>query len=78
MANPLILEARVLAVADVIEAMSSHRPYRPALGVEKALEEISKGRGVAYDPKVVDACLRLFDKKEIQPGEFKPLVAAAG
>ena len=54
------LEARVLTVADVVEAMSSHRPYRPALGVDKALEEISKGRGVLYDATVVDACLKLF------------------
>jgi len=59
----ILLEARVLAVADVVEAMSSHRPYRPALGIEKALEEISKNKGVLYDPEVVDACLRLFTEK---------------
>lgn len=57
-----ILEARVLAVADVVEAMSSHRPYRPALGIEKALEEIQSHRGKLYDPDVVDACLRVFQK----------------
>lgn len=51
---------RVLAVADVAEAMSSDRPYRPALGVEPALEEIAEGRGTRYDPSVCDACLRLF------------------
>jgi len=56
----IILEARILAVADVVEAMASHRPYRPALGIDKALEEISQNRGVLYDPEVVDACLRLF------------------
>lgn len=58
----ILLEARILAVADVVEAMSSHRPYRPALGIDKALEEISGKRGVLYDPKVVDTCLNLFKK----------------
>src|SRR5208337_1465438 len=53
------LEARILAVADVVEAMSSHRPYRPALKLSATLEEISKNRGVLYDGEVVDACLRL-------------------
>lgn len=56
----IMREARILAVADVVEAMSSDRPYRPALGIERALDEISKGRGRFYDPEVVDACLRLF------------------
>jgi PAS domain S-box-containing protein/putative nucleotidyltransferase with HDIG domain len=56
----IMLEARILAVADVVEAMSSHRPYRPALGIDKALEEIEKRKGTLYDPKVVDACLKLF------------------
>lgn len=59
----ILIEARVLSVADVVEAISSHRPYRPALGIDKALEEISKNRGILYDPKVVDACLRLFNQK---------------
>ncbi len=58
----IILEARILGVADVVEAISSHRPYRPALGIDSALQEISEGRGVIYDPRVVDACLRLFEK----------------
>lgn len=58
----ILLEARILGVADVVEAMSSHRPYRPALGIEKALAEIKKRRGTLYDPKVADACLRLFEK----------------
>jgi PAS domain S-box-containing protein/putative nucleotidyltransferase with HDIG domain len=58
-----LLEAKILAVADVIEAMASHRPYRPALGINKALEEISKNRGKIYDPDVVDACLKLFQKE---------------
>ncbi|MCJ7663994.1 MAG: PAS domain S-box protein, partial [Desulfobacterales bacterium] len=58
----IILEARILAVADTVEAMSSHRPYRVAHGVERALEEISQNRGTLYDPAVVDACLMLFEK----------------
>lgn len=59
----IILEARILAVADVVEAMMNHRPYRPALGIEKAMEEITQGRGVIYDDRVVDACVRLFTEK---------------
>ena len=49
-----------MSVADIVEAMASHRPYRPALGIEAGLKEIERGRGSAYDPAVVDACLRLF------------------
>jgi HD-GYP domain-containing protein (c-di-GMP phosphodiesterase class II) len=56
----ILLEARIMAVADVLEAMSSHRPYRPALGIDQALAEIERGRGSAYDPTVADACLKLF------------------
>jgi PAS domain S-box-containing protein/putative nucleotidyltransferase with HDIG domain len=59
--NPL---ARILAVADVVEAMSSHRPYRPSKGIEQALEEIELGSGKLYDPAVVDACLRLFRERD--------------
>ena len=55
----ILLEARILCVADVVEAMSSHRPYRPALGLDKAMEEISENKGEFYDPEVVDALLRL-------------------
>jgi PAS domain S-box-containing protein/putative nucleotidyltransferase with HDIG domain len=55
-----ILEARILAVADVVEAMASHRPYRSAMGIDKALEEISTNRGTLYDPDAVDACLNLI------------------
>ena len=65
-----LLEAKILAVADVVEAMSSHRPYRPALGIDKALEEISKNKGRLYDPDVVDACLNLFSSGKF---EFKAL-----
>ena len=56
------LGARILAVADVVEAMSSRRPYRPALGIDKAMEEISKGKCRLYDPQVVDTFLNLFNK----------------
>jgi PAS domain S-box/uncharacterized domain HDIG len=56
----ICLEARILAVADVVEAMSSHRPYRASLGVMAALEEVESGRGTRYDPKAVDACLELL------------------
>jgi HD-GYP domain-containing protein (c-di-GMP phosphodiesterase class II) len=58
----ILLEARIMGVADVVEAMTSHRPYRPSLGIEKALEEISQHRGTLYDPSVVDALGRLESK----------------
>ena len=61
--DEIILEAKILAVADVVEAISSHRPYRPSLGIDKALEEIEENRGKLYDPEVVDACLRVFRKR---------------
>jgi HD-GYP domain-containing protein (c-di-GMP phosphodiesterase class II) len=57
----ICLEAKVLAVADVMEAIVSHRPYRPALSMDKAREEIVTKKGVLYDPDVVDACLRVMD-----------------
>jgi PAS domain S-box-containing protein/putative nucleotidyltransferase with HDIG domain len=59
----ILLESRILMVADVVEAMASHRPYRPALGIEAALKEIEKNRGTLYDGAVVDACLFLFREK---------------
>ena len=62
----ILLEARVLAVADVVEAMSSHRPYRPGLGIDKALAEIERGQGTLYDVDVADACLRLFREKRYE------------
>lgn len=58
-----LLEARIISVADVVEAMTAHRPYRPALGIDKALAEIETNRGLLYDPSVADACLRLFREK---------------
>jgi HD-GYP domain-containing protein (c-di-GMP phosphodiesterase class II) len=61
--------ARILAVADVVEAMSSHRPYRASLGIESALKEIEENRKKKYDADVVDACIRLFREKGFQfPG----------
>jgi PAS domain S-box-containing protein len=62
----ILLEARILCVADVVEAMSSHRPYRPALGISVALDEISQKRGILFDREVVDACLRLFREKNFK------------
>ena len=58
--DQILLEARIIAVADVVEAMASHRLYRPALGIEAGLEEITKHKGVLYDAAVVEACCRLF------------------
>lgn len=60
----IFLEARILAVADVVEAMASHRPYRPARGIKSALEEISQNKSILYDPNVAEACLKLFNKKK--------------
>jgi PAS domain S-box-containing protein len=63
MGDKIILEARILAVADVMDAMTHHRPYRPAFSMQDAKEEISKGRGKLYDPQVVDACLEVLEGK---------------
>ncbi len=60
--NDILVEARIMAVADVVEAMASHRPYRASLGLAAALEEIEKNKGILYDETVVDACLTLFRK----------------
>ena len=60
----IIMEARILAVADVVESMASHRPYRPALGVNAALAEIENNKGTLYDADAVDVCLRLFSEKD--------------
>jgi PAS domain S-box-containing protein/putative nucleotidyltransferase with HDIG domain len=62
----ILIEARILAVADVVEAMSSHRPYRAATGIDSALSEIENNRGTLYDPEVVDACIRIFKEKSFQ------------
>lgn len=59
----IMLEAKILAVADVVEAMLSHRPYRPTRGIKTTLEEIEDNRGILYEPEAVDVCLRLFNEK---------------
>jgi HD-GYP domain-containing protein (c-di-GMP phosphodiesterase class II) len=59
----ILREGKILMVADVVEAMASYRPYRLALGIEAALEEIEKNAGVLYDPEAVEVCLKLFREK---------------
>ena len=63
--DDILIEARILAVADVVEAMASHRPYRPTLGIEKAVEEIQKGKGKLYDKDVVKTFLKLYKNGDI-------------
>jgi HD-GYP domain-containing protein (c-di-GMP phosphodiesterase class II) len=60
MADAILLESRILAVADVVEAMSSHRPYRPSKGIDAALDEVLSKSGALYDPDAVEACVNLF------------------
>ncbi len=72
--DEILLGARIIAVADVVEAMSSHRPYRSSLGITAALSEIESGRGTLYDAQVVDVCLRRFREKA---GTFRPASRAA-
>jgi len=62
----ILIEAKIIAVADVVEAISSHRPYRPALGMNVAIHEITKGRGTIYDAEAVDACIRLVQQKNFK------------
>jgi len=64
--DAILLGARILSVADVVEAMSSHRPYRPGLGIEVALAEITRQCGIYFDPAVVEACLRVFREQHYQ------------
>lgn len=64
--NDMLPEAKIIAVADVVESMVSHRPYRAALGVDKALAEIREGSGRLYDPDVVRVCLMLFEQQNFQ------------
>jgi putative nucleotidyltransferase with HDIG domain len=61
--DDILLEARIMAVSDVVEAIASHRPYRPSRGIDFALDEISRNKGILYDADVVDACLKLFREK---------------
>ncbi|MFC1896683.1 HD-GYP domain-containing protein [Thermodesulfobacteriota bacterium] len=65
----ILIEARVLAVADVVEAMASHRPYRPAFDIQEAIDEISKNKGILYDPDVVAACKKMIRENKV---ELKP------
>jgi putative two-component system response regulator len=62
----ILLEARIICVADVVEAMASHRPYRPGLGMDAAIAEIKANSGILFDPLVVDACVRVIEKNKIQ------------
>jgi HD-GYP domain-containing protein (c-di-GMP phosphodiesterase class II) len=64
--DEILMESQILAVADVVEAMASYRPYRAALGIDAALEEIEKNKGIIYDNAVADACLKLFREKGYQ------------
>jgi len=61
--DDILIESRILGVSDVVEAMASHRPYRPALGMDKALEEIEQNKGKLYDPRVADACIKVCDSE---------------
>jgi HD-GYP domain-containing protein (c-di-GMP phosphodiesterase class II) len=66
LSEQILIEAKIICVADVVEAMASHRPYRPARGVDRALEHIQEESGNLYDSMVVNTCLRLFSEKEFQ------------
>lgn len=68
----ILIESKILSVADVVEAMSSHRPYRPSLGLDAALEEIRRKRGYEFDPDAVDACLALFKEKRFIWNDLEP------
>ncbi|EQD42547.1 metal dependent phosphohydrolase [mine drainage metagenome] len=63
MGEEIILESRIMAVADIVEAMASHRPYRPGLGIKAALTEITVRAGTQLDERVVETCVQLFTKK---------------
>ena len=63
MGQEILKEAKILAVADVVEAMMSHRPYRPSLNLKNAINELNKNKGKLYDKKVVDVCINLLKKK---------------
>lgn len=65
-ARDIHLESKIIAVADVVEAMAHHRPYRASLGIKEALAEIRKNRGILYDRKAADACLDLFKKSRFR------------
>ncbi len=75
--DDIILGARILAVADVVEAISSHRPYRPSLGIEAAIEEVRKNAGVCYDAAVVEACEAVVRNREFEASEGSDSTAPA-
>ena len=64
--DEILLASRIIGVADVVEAMTYHRPYREALGLDAALKEIKKNKGILYDPEVVDACIMIFLEKRFK------------
>ena len=64
--DDILMAARIIGVADVVETMASHRPYRPSMGIDKALEEVNQNKGVLYERLIVDACLKIFNEKEFQ------------
>lgn len=64
--DEILLEARILGVADTVEAMAAHRPFRPAMGLQAALREISQNKGVLFDPRVAKACLTVFARKSFR------------
>ncbi len=72
--DEISINGRILAVADVVDAMSSHRPYRASLGIEKALDEIMRGRNTLYDATVVDVCLKLFQEKSYKIAPEPPYI----
>ncbi len=72
-----MLEARILTVADIVEAMSSHRPYRPALGIKKALDQIRQEKGSLLDSHVVDACLKIFKEGYQIPEDKKNIISCS-
>ena len=67
--DEMLFAARIIAVADVVEAMNSHRPYRAALGIDRALDEISQNKGVLYDADVVETCTELFEERGFDFGK---------
>ena len=68
--DEILLESKIIGIADVIEAMASHRPYRPALGLEKAIDELIKNRNILYDAEIVDVCIDLIKKMDYSNGNF--------
>jgi HD-GYP domain-containing protein (c-di-GMP phosphodiesterase class II) len=69
MHDNILVEARILGIADVVEAMASHRPYRPALGLPAALKEIVSHKGTLYDSQITDICIQIFNDKKFS---FEP------